>query len=999
MNNNDLIRKYLGEFSSVADEWFEKATFLEVRFNFFNNFFKKEHLNKIEWNEIQKLGDNLHCFSTNALAKKRAFGSLNHKIEQYRESFYYLAFGSDEPRKRIDSLSDKNGKYRLKFISDSAISELISYIMPDKYTFFNSRSRKALSLLGVSVKSEKNETLGDKFEYFSEAIKPINVLYKEIVGKKTNLPLSFEIDQFFSFLYEKFKDELEGNENNEKVNFWVFQGNPKIYDVSRALNDNMIHEWWVKSHKDKINIGDKGIIWVTGQESGCYAFFKVITEIYEANEDEDQEQYYRTEMKNEINSKIGIEIEKNISTSPILKESVKNLDWFQDFNGGNQGTTFQMTKKEYEGFLDMSKVIKKPTHWMIGCGDGGEFWDEFQALNRISIGWVELEDHRKFKSKEEVESEYLSVYKPERRPTNNSLCIWEFSNELKKGDIVFVKKGRTHFLAAAMITSDKAEYDRNKVDHKMYLSVEWLKKKDHELEDTGVALKSLTKIDKYPDFVKKLRNIYGLDIELFQNNFKGNGIMKNTILFGPPGTGKTYNTINKAVAIANPSFNQSLGREAVKEEYHRLVNLGQIVFTTFHQSMSYEDFIEGIKPVEPEEGESLTYKVELGIFRKLCIEAAFDIIQSKNIQTSRKILDFSSMYDKFIEDVSEKLENKKNIELRLKSGGTVVIESISEKDNLKIKHTDGSRHYTVSKNRLSKLYAAIPNLNDVENINTKFREIIGGSNSSAYWAVLNAINENRSQFDKAEIKTKFSFVEKVEVVSQLTNSEYMNVSGKPFVIIIDEINRGNISQIFGELITLIEDDKRLGCPEALELTLPYSKSTFGVPSNVYILGTMNTADRSVEALDTALRRRFSFEEMSPDLVELRKNKIFDDSDIDLVDILSALNKRIEKLLNKDHLIGHSFFMNVKNISDLKLVFKNKIIPLLQEYFYGDVGKIGLVLGAGFVKLEDESKDNVFATFEGYEFDDLNSKPIYKFTEVGKLSDQSFKEALFGILKK
>ena len=164
-----------------------------------------------------------------------------------------------------------------------------------------------------------------------------------------------------------------------------------------------------------------------------------------------------------------------------------------------------------------------------------------------------------------------------------------------------------------------------------------------------------------------------------------------------------------------------------------------------------------------------------------------------------------------------------------------------------------------------------------------------------------------------------------------------------------KFREGNVSQIFGELITLIEEDKRLGNKESLEITLPYSKETFGVPPNLYIIGTMNTADRSVEALDTALRRRFSFEEMPPkyELNELNYS-IFG---YKASDILKTINTRIEKLLNKDHTIGHSYFIVKEGKNEIeatvKAFYKN-IIPLLQEFFYGDFGKIGLVLGNGFV---------------------------------------------------
>lgn len=178
-------------------------------------------------------------------------------------------------------------------------------------------------------------------------------------------------------------------------------------------------------------------------------------------------------------------------------------------------------------------------------------------------------------------------------------------------------------------------------------------------------------------------------------------------------------------------------------------------------------------------------------------------------------------------------------------------------------------------------------------------------------------------------------------------------------LIIDEINRGNIAQIFGELITLIEEDKRLGRAEMIKLDLPYSKSKFCVPPNLFILGTMNTADRSVEALDTALRRRFSFEEKIPNPKRLKQSI----GGILLSELLERINSRIELLLDKDHKIGHSYFINVKDERELKNVFKNKILPLLQEYFYGDFGKIGLVLGNGFVNDSVKSSKVSFASFK------------------------------------
>lgn len=206
---------------------------------------------------------------------------------------------------------------------------------------------------------------------------------------------------------------------------------------------------------------------------------------------------------------------------------------------------------------------------------------------------------------------------------------------------------------------------------------------------------------------------------------------------------------------------------------------------------------------------------------------------------------------------------------------------------------------------------------------------------------------------------------------------------KPYILIIDEINRGNIAKILGELITLIEPSKRIGKSEGLQLTLPYSGESFGVPSNLYIIGTMNTADRSIALLDTALRRRFEFVEMMPDSEYLKDKKISDSRNtIELDRLLESMNNRIEFLLDREHTIGHSYFMDVESIEDLCKVFKNKIIPLLQEYFYDDYAKIIAVLNDnGMIK--EKNKSQFSDLFDG-KFSELDSeKVVYEIIKSSK----------------
>lgn len=403
---------------------------------------------------------------------------------------------------------------------------------------------------------------------------------------------------------------------------------------------------------------------------------------------------------------------------------------------------------------------------------------------------------------------------------------------------------------------------------------------------------------------------------------------KNQILYGPSGTGKTYQTKELAIQIINPDFLNDTktamieDREAINKEYDRLCKKGQIVFTTFHQSMSYEDFVEGIKP-ETSNGK-ISYEIVSGIFKDLC----------DNVNTN-----FNEVITNFKKDIA--------------NGGKITIDTGSI--NFDVHYTDGDTFIIdfdksgdlnpmqiVSVHNLIKFYKDEPEE--------------GVFNSAYVHGILN------------HLEKKYPLIPYNDVIN---NTE------KNYVLIIDEINRGNVSQIFGELITLLEEDKRLGASESIQVKLPYSKNLFGVPKNLYIIGTMNTADRSVEALDSALRRRFSFTELMP-RPELLKDKVI--SGIKLSDILDTINKRIEVLIGREHTIGHSYFIKISTLEDLTNVFRNKIVPLLQEYFYNDYGKIGLVLGKGFVRKLKE-QDVIFADFNLGHQQENYYEPTYELINV------------------
>lgn len=405
----------------------------------------------------------------------------------------------------------------------------------------------------------------------------------------------------------------------------------------------------------------------------------------------------------------------------------------------------------------------------------------------------------------------------------------------KRGDIILVRTGVKKGRAIGIVEhNDYAE--PSGLNDKSRIHVLWINKsgKDTiEKMDSPAPGFSDVGINKYRQTYQSFKNTESYKPTFdFIKTWTGNSIEEETetyssgheqltttmenshalnqILFGPPGTGKTWNTVNLAVEIIDgkPTDDfKNKDRKEIKRRFDKLKQDSQVEMVTFHQNYTYEDFIEGIRPVlsgrdnesrdeEQEETSDIRYELTLGVFKSIA-------------------------------------ERAKN---------------------------DRERKY---------------------------------------------------------------------------------------VLVIDEINRGNIAKIFGELITLLEPSKRLGGNDEATATLPYSKESFGIPGNLYIIGTMNTADRSIASLDTALRRRFDFIEMMPDPEQLIEKKI---EGVNCQELLRVMNERIRRLHDREHQIGHTYFMDVKDMASLAKTFKNRIIPLLQEYFYDNWEKIDLVLNKnGFIQ--------------------------------------------------
>lgn len=618
-----------------------------------------------------------------------------------------------------------------------------------------------------------------------------------------------------------------------------------------------------------------------------------------------------------------------ISENAYINKQIRKNPIFKDWNYDKLGS-----------FLWENYSTGKNDFYIIGSMyDKNYMFDKMMENQCVSIGWNDDLDFSEIYGKD---SKIIDSFIDENVTNSSAKSAFKKFLKIKEGDMIAVKKsgsprGSEGYLSIVGIAKvverngNVYEYKNDELVHR--INVEFIDApifKELNIGGYGSTIHWLNKNNKAEHIYK----IFKTKNEIIQNEIKEVLKMKkslNKILYGPPGTGKTFNIIYEALEILEGNrYDGESERDLAIKKYEEFVNKGQIVFTTFHQSYGYEEFIEGYKAQL--DG---SFKLEDGIFKKLC-------------KTEYKLAGYNwSGYEVFKEDnrfyyirrkesTIDLVFEKKDIHelLGLVKSGKLSIEDIKKSESFKI----------------------IPELNMEKYIINGYPNIIANM-------IIKLLEDN-------------------------------NDNALPKVIIIDEINRGNISKIFGELITLVEKDKRLGEENQLEVILPYSQEKFGIPNNVYILGTMNTSDRSISLIDVALRRRFEFQEILPDPNLL-------DTDIEGVNVrelLRKMNARIEYLFDRDHTIGHAYFINDTCVEDLIFTIQNKIIPLLQEYFYEDWEKIALVLGGAGEKAEYSS---FFLYKENMDFKSLfkgNNEDYEENTIKYSLVDNPEVDALVNIYK-
>jgi 5-methylcytosine-specific restriction protein B len=804
---------YLNQFSEIAPNYFSDNQWLTERFEYFQEFFKRENLTNAQWEDFQAMGNSMHTFLTMAIAKYNALGRPNLPIERYREIFLYITETKDSLQTLVDNLFKRtDGKYFLPFFGNSSTSELISYAKPHKVVLYNKRTIEALDFLDIPIEFERGSTFGQRFQHFNDQMKPILESYSNIVGQQTETSLPLELDQFFNWLYKT----------------------------------------------------------IVKPEKVTYA--------------------------------------ANSKTELIISET-------------------------------SSVYNQKRQFWLIAPGENANRWEYCQEKGIIGIGWSEMSDLSQYRDRDELKKLMVKTYKKIKGDQrNNSLCLWQFANEVNIGDIIICKKGRSSYVGYGVVTGEY-EYSPEEGDMPNIRSVEWLSNKVIN-SDGPIVTKTMTNITRYVSYVKKLSDLYQI------NEISGDELTDCNYfwLFANP---KIWSIRDMVIGQEQfyTAFNDS-GNKRQRYEYFKQVKKGDLI-------IGYESsptkrvvaILEVTQPLHMDEdmnNEVFYFKLNEFISKGLTYDemnAIPELAKSEPLRSSQGSLfkltksEFELLAQSSAPEAQllypydwDQIEQEVFVSHdQLES----MLDALSAKKNIVLQGSPG-----VGKSYLAKRLAYLMmGEKDASRI-----EMVQFHQSYSYEDFMQGYRPTESGNFKLENGIFYRFC-------QRANADRNN----DYFFIIDEINRGNLSKIFGELMLLLEHDKR---SEAYAVSLTYGggkENKFSIPPNVHLIGTMNTADRSLALVDYALRRRFAFIQMEPTFNERFSNhlqiagvpKAFAES---LINRLHELNKAIQNDdgLGKGFLIGHSYFCSSGNIDQpqewLKRIIDLELEPLLREYWFDNEAK-------------------------------------------------------------
>ena len=794
-------RDYFIAFKAKALNWFADTPVVNEYHQFFKVFFKKENLSNIEWNDIKKVGDHLHSANSLGIAKKNAFGERpNHSIDHYRKSFLFLAHGLGSPVERLKKFTEDE-KYKIKYFGPSMISELAAQVFPEEFVIYNSRSKVALEILGIEVDKVRGDSKVDEFLKFNEIIKPLIEDYKILVGRQTDMPINFEIDQFLSFIYSEYKSDEVADEDLDKMSDWTFAPGEDaefLEDAKRGL----IYIGWDDLGDLKNYSSANAIVEKLGPSANsAKQLNNAKTCFYFANTLKIGDTIYLRRGRSHIVGKAIIESEYFFDDRKKDWKHCRRVKYLSDCDIKTQFKTAitALTPLPEDSDLYL-EIVRKMVHFSSGPNfslDKKYFWlnanPKFWNINEMRVGdfqhYTALNENgqkrRLYDCFEKAQAGDL-VVGYSTSPDKQVVCILEVTSPLHNRDgkdVIDFKKVKELGKPVDLIQLQNHPLVKNSIPlNNNQGSLFPLNKEEFEeiiaLSEAEAPEEGSALVEEY-SFGDLSKEIF-LDDDYLKQLLKILDRKKNIVLQGPPGVGKSF--------IAKRLASCFVGNKDEKK----------VRFIQFHQSYSYEDFIQGLKP---EEGKAQTFKLKNGLFYELCLEA---------------------------------IKNKE----------------------------------------------------------------------------------------------------------------------EKYVLIIDEVNRGNLSKIFGELLYLVEADKR--GPQH-QINLAYSKSPddkFYVPDNIFIIGTMNTADRSLALVDYALRRRFSFFSVAPSFSSkkfqehMREIGTPEKIVSHLVERMNSLNQLISGNIHElgpGYQIGHSYFQNSKKPVDFSEWF-NEVIhfeigPLLYEYWFNETEKV------------------------------------------------------------
>jgi MoxR-like ATPase len=904
----DKIEKYLNEFKESGSNWFNEQKWLIPRFDFFKKFFNQDFLKIAEWKDFQEMGENLHCFNSLKIAKKNALGRPNHSIEQYRKSFEYLVRGEDPINVRVNKLQDPKSEFFIKYFGKAALSELIGYAIPDKYIFHNRRDVEALNYLGISLKVDGGESYGDTFVKYNEALKPILELYEKIVGQQTSTTICIELDQFFSWLYEtyikpaKIKSDiifiLQKFINQAQTDDLRKKGFPSTYqnlDLRVSFGaGNTAQVPWIAFLRAP-NTVSEGIYPV-------YLYYKsekILILAYGLSETHIPKYFWPDQSNYET---IKNWFAKNKHSEPVRYGSsyIKAVyDLTYDFDP-------EIIQEDLNGILDDYAEIEfgitagGSTHryWQIAPGEGARLWDDLYSNSIAAVGWDEINIDLAGKSKAELTA-LIKKYYPkytEGESTASVAMLWHFLN-IKPGDKFITNKGRKDLLAAGEVSSGYI-FNPTRSEYKHTVKVQYYK-----VSHGGVPIPK----NMQGKFGRTIIELEKKDFEALESLLDASEVNywwlnANPRIWNfvdaPIGTKQTYTTHNEK------------GNKRRIYKYFQEAKPGDVILgyiaSPNRQIVAEAVITKGLH--QSDEGERIEFEKTEAFINPISLEQLKQVPELKE---------------------TEPLINNQGSLFKLKPEQYEIIRNIIDDANPIIKTEVFTEDYTME-NADAELFLSLDEIKKaVFLLKTKKNVVLQGPPGVGKtffakrlaFAVLGKKDNIKVQM--IQFHQSYSYEDFIQGYRPTPDGKFelkngifytfcrqaQKDEGNNYFFIIDEINRGNLSKIFGELMMLIEYDKR-GREFALPLTYSQSiEDKFYIPSNLHLIGTMNTADRSLAMVDYALRRRFCFIDLKPSFNETKFHSCLKEAGTDekliheIAIKLEELNSRISKDKNLGEVLG------------------------------------------------------------------------------------------------